>query len=147
MVQYTFTEKCTEIPGLELDDGTQKIFLNMKSKNGTPELVSLLQYMKKTDLNNPEILIKDKRIIKLDEIVTEVKQSEEWEAVEMNIFEVGVQKGQESGIKLGIEQGISVLILDNLEEGIGEERILTKLQKRFKLTPEQATKYFNKYSK
>lgn len=29
------------------------------------------------------------------------KQSEEWEAVEMNIFEIGVERGKE----LGIEQG------------------------------------------
>ena len=55
-----------------------------------PELISLLQYMKNTTIDNPEVKIKDKRIITLDEIVNEVKQSEEWEAVKMNILEIGI---------------------------------------------------------
>jgi hypothetical protein len=33
----------------------KKIFLNMASKNGTPELISMLQYMKSTRIDNPEI--------------------------------------------------------------------------------------------
>ena len=41
--KYTFTEQCEEIEGLHLEDGTTKIFLNMSSKNGSKELVSLLQ--------------------------------------------------------------------------------------------------------
>ena len=69
----------------------------MTSLNGRPELVSLLQYMKNTTLDNPEILVKDKRIAKLDRIVKEVKQSEEWEAVKMNILEIGMEKGQSKG--------------------------------------------------
>lgn len=80
---YTFTEQCEEFSDLPLDDGTKKIFLNMASKNGRPELISLLQYMKNTTIDNPEVKIKDKRIITLDEIVNEVKQSEEWEAVKV----------------------------------------------------------------
>ena len=51
----------------------------MASKNGSKELISLLQYMKDTRLDNPEI---------------EVKESEEWEAVEMNILEVGISNGE-----------------------------------------------------
>lgn len=45
-----------------------KIFLNMTSKNGTPELVSMLQYMKETRIDNPEVKVKDARILELDEI-------------------------------------------------------------------------------
>ena len=95
---YTFTEQCEEIAGLHLDDGTKKIFLNMTSRRGRPDLVSLLQYMKNTTLDNPEILVKDKRIRELDRIVREVKQSEEWEAVKMNILEIGIEKGKNEGI-------------------------------------------------
>ena len=47
---YTFTEQCEEVPGLHLEDGTRKIFLNMSSRNGRPELVSLQQYMKDSRL-------------------------------------------------------------------------------------------------
>ncbi|MDT4533001.1 Rpn family recombination-promoting nuclease/putative transposase [Eisenbergiella tayi] len=105
---YTFTEQCEEVPGLHLDDGTKKIFLNMTSRNGRPELISLLQYMKNTTLDNPEIIVNDKRIQSLDRIVNEVKQSEEWEAVKMNILEIGIEKG--------IEQGKAASILELLEE-------------------------------
>lgn len=51
----------------------------MSNIKGSPELVSLLQYMKETRIDNPEIQVKDERIVKLDRIVNEVKQSEEWE--------------------------------------------------------------------
>ena len=109
---YTFTEQCEEVQGLHLDDGTKKIFLNMTSRNGRPELISLLQYMKNTTLDNPEIIVNDKRIQSLDRIVNEVKQSEEWEAVKMNILEIGIEKG----IEQGIEQGKAASILELLEE-------------------------------
>ena len=48
----------------------------MSSLNGRLELVSLLQYMKDTTLDNPNITVKDERILDLDRIVEEVKQSE-----------------------------------------------------------------------
>ncbi len=70
---------------MELEDGTTKIFLNMTSKNGSQELVSLLQYMKETNIENPNVTVKDCRILELDHIVNEVKASEEWEAVKMDI--------------------------------------------------------------
>lgn len=63
LAKYTFVEQCEEVKGLRLEDGTTKIFLNMTSKNGSKELISLLQYMKKTDIENPDILIKDKRLL------------------------------------------------------------------------------------
>lgn len=97
MVKYTFSEQCEEIAGLKLGDGTKKLFLNMSSKNGRPELVSLMQYMRNTTLDNPEIVVKDRRIVELDRIVTEVKRSEEWEAVKMNILEIGLEKGVQEG--------------------------------------------------
>ena len=42
-----------------------KLFLNMTSKNGDPVLVSLLQYMKQSRIDNPEIQVKDERIVTL----------------------------------------------------------------------------------
>lgn len=46
----------------------------------------------------------------------------------------------------GLEQGIEALVLDNLEEGFSEERILTKLEKRFSLDRERALIYYKKFS-
>ncbi len=106
LAMYTFREWCEEAPDLPLDDGTSKIFLNMTSLNGRPELVSLLQYMKYTTLNNENITVKDKRIVDLDRIVEEVKQTEEWEVVKMGILEIGYEQGKEFGMKEGREEGI-----------------------------------------
>ena len=133
IANYTFTEQCEEIPGLHLEDGTEKIFLNMSSKNGKPELISLLQYMKETRLDNPEILIKDRRILKLDSIVNEVKQSEEWEAVKMNILEIGIEQGKIEGV-----------ILAYRDMKLSDDEIMLKLVENFGLTPEQAKKILEK---
>lgn len=119
IAKYTFTEQCEEIPGLCLNDGTKKIFLNMSSRNGKPELISLLQYMKETSLENPNILVKDERLLKLDAIVQEVKESEEWEDVRMNIYELGIQKGEELGKEEGKIEGKRDSILELLAE-VGE---------------------------
>lgn len=78
----------------------------MTSKNDSQELVSLLQYMKKTRIDNPEILVQDPRILELDEIVTDVKESEEWEAIHMNFMEYCLEEGQRIGQELGMAQGI-----------------------------------------
>lgn len=122
LAMYTFTERCEEVPELSLEDGTSKIFLNMTSKNGRPELISLLQYMNHTTLDNQDITVKDKRILDLDRIVEEVKQSEEWEAVKMNIFELGVARGEERGEKRGekrgIEQGNAQTLVKNIESAM-----------------------------
>lgn len=123
LAKYTFTEQCEEIAGLHLEDGTKKLFLNMSSKNGSPELVSLLQYMKETSMDNPEIQVMDERIVKLDRIVNEVKQSEEWEAVKMNILEIGEERGRENKLVEQVcrklQKGKNVeLIAEELEEDI-----------------------------
>ena len=113
LAKYTFTEQCEEVKNLYLEDGTTKIFLNMDSKNGEPVLVSLLQYMKHTTLKNPEILVKDERLTQLDEIVTEVKQSEEWEAVRMSILSIGLERGEQIGLKKGMAKSVLELLEEN----------------------------------
>ena len=99
----------------------------MSSKNGSQELVSLLQYMKDTRIDNPEIIAKDDRIVELDQIVTEVKQSEEWEVIRMSILEIGIEKGKEIGIEegreIGIEEGREIGIELGKEEGRLEGRL------------------------
>lgn len=119
LARYTFREQCEELPDLSLDDGTSKIFLNMASFNGRKELVSLLQYMKNTRLDNPDIIVKDERICKLDKIVGEVRESEEWEDVRMNIMEIAMERGMQYGMEQGLEQGME----QGLEQGKAENLI------------------------
>lgn len=128
LAMYTFTEQCEEIPGLHLDDGTKKLFLNMSSKNGRPELVSLLQYMKKTTLDNPDILVKDQRIEMLDEIVNEVRQSEEWEAVKMSILEIGLEKGEAIGTQKGEKKKLIQMICKKVKKNKSLEVIAEELE-------------------
>lgn len=147
LAKYTFTEQCEEVAGLKLEDGTTKIFLNMTSKNGSKELISLLQYMKNTDINNPEIQVKDKRLLELHKIVTQVKESEEWEAVKMDILDVGIQKGIEQGMERGMKRGVRALIETCNEFNISKEDAKHSAMKKFELTEEQADEYVRKYWK
>lgn len=147
LARYTFTEQCEEVAGLKLDDGITKIFLNMTSKKGSPELISLLQYMKNTDIDNPEIEVKDERLLELDRIVNEVKESEEWEAVKMDILDVGIQRGMELGRKQGIEQGIIALIETCYEFEHTKEETVSSIMKKFELSEETARNYVEKYWK
>jgi len=126
--KYTFLERCEELSDLYLEDGTKKIFLNMSSKNGSQELVSLLQYMKNTKIDNPEILVKDSRILELDGIVTEVKESEEWEAVKMNILEVGIARGREEGKAEGELLKLLSLIQKKQRKGCSVREIADALE-------------------
>ncbi len=141
--KYTFTEQCEEVEGLKLEDGTTKIFLNMTSKNGSKELVSLLQYMKKTDINNPEIEVKDERLLMLDKIVEEVRESEEWEAVKLDILDVGINKG----IEIGREQTIHATIEFLQEHNVKREDAKQQLAGKLNLPEDQILEYMNKYWK
>ena len=94
--KYTFTERCHEFPELELQDGTTKIFLNMSSKSGEPELISLLQYMKHTTLENPDIITISPQLVELDKIVNEVRESTEWEDMKMNLIQLGREQEREN---------------------------------------------------
>ena len=63
------------------------------------------------------------------------------------ILEQGRSLGIEQGRSQGIEQGIMALIIDNLEDGKTKEVIISKLEKRFELSKEDAEEYFEKYTK
>lgn len=140
LAKYTFTEQCEEIQGLHLGDGTTKIFLNMSSKNGSKELVSLLQYMKDTRLDNPDIIEKDERLVELDGIVTEIKESEEWEAVQMDLIEFGIEKGKTEGKVEGMAEAVINcledygIVPDNIQELIFAEKDLDTLKQWVKLS-------------
>lgn len=138
LAKYTFTERCKELDDLDLEDGTTKIFLNLTSKNGSKELISVLQYIKDTRIDNPDVVVKDPRILELDDIVQEVKASDEWESVKMNLLEFGIEKGMEQGkkdtlrsqVEKKLAKGYSVPeIADMLEE---TEKVIEEIIKGIK---------------
>lgn len=52
---------------------------------------------------------------------------------------------RQEGYLKGLENGIEAFILDNLEEGIEEKRIINKLILHFQLSEEKANDYIKKY--
>ncbi len=77
------------------------LFLSvMKNKKAYQNTLSII-------LDEPDIIIKDSRILELDGVVREVRESEEWEAVRMNIYEQGIQKGIDSGENKKLIQMVS----------------------------------------
>ena len=103
----------------------------MTSKNGCDSLISLLQYFKNTDINNPDIPFKDPRIVEIDRIVSEVLESEEWEDVRMNILEYGIEHGKKLGLSEGKELGLSegMSIVNTLNKKLTEDNRLDDLVK------------------
>lgn len=69
--------------------------------------------------------MKDERIVELDKIVQEVKESEEWEAVRMSILSIGMEKGMEKGMDRGIEVAKKVFRLS--AQGMAPEEIARRL--------------------
>jgi len=59
--------------------------------------------------------------------------------------EQGRKQGEAIGEARGREQGIEVFILDKIEDGIPEEKIVAKLMKAYSLDEEKAMQYLEKY--
>lgn len=125
----------------------------MKKRRAYENLLSIvmdemdlhLTDIKYTNLDNPEIVVKDKRIVELNQIVEEVKQSEEWEDARMSILKVGLEKGEEIGKAIGIQKGIQSTIEMCQECGGTRDMAVKKLQKNFSLSEEEAIKKVNLY--
>ena len=89
-----------------------------KTPDPGPEQVSLLQYMKDSRLENPAVTVKDPRIVELDAVVSEVKQSEEWEEAKMSILSVGIERGRAEGRARGRIEGRAAGNLEGKRESI-----------------------------
>ena len=58
-----------------------------------------------------------------------------------------MEESEEKGRQEGIREGICAFVLDNLEENVPEERIVQKLQLRFRLPKATAEEYVAGYAK
>lgn len=154
--RYSFQMACREVEGLALEDGAERIFLNTHGNNEdevSRELIELLHYMEDTTAATSQ-KCESNRIRQMQERIEAIKSNEEvsvrymqeWEERELEKREAR-EEGIKQGIEKGIEKGIESLILDNLDEGIGEERILLKLEKRFSLPSEKAREYYQRYAR
>lgn len=95
--------------------------------------------------------------MELERIVTEVKQSEECETVQMNILEIGIEKGLTDGIgieigkadgsEIGLADGAKALIETCKKFGFSKEDTLTKIQIKLNLPKDMAEGYVEKFWK
>ena len=116
--KYTFHMSCDEIPGLKLQDGATRIFLNTHGTDEegvSEELIQLLRYFEKTTEENAAGSHSQK-IENLQKRVEEIKKNEEVGIRYMNAFEekmwerregemIGEKRGEERGRKEGLAQG------------------------------------------
>ena len=121
---YTFRMACKEEPGLELEDGAVRIFLNTHGTNEnevSPELVELLNYMENTNTCPPA---KSEKLSEIQKRVAAIKSSD-MQAWEEKVLE------REAGRKEGLEEGLLRGQAEKLKE-------LAAKKKQKGKTPEQA---------
>lgn len=86
----------------------------------------------------------DERLRMLDSIVSEVKQTEEWEVARMSILSTGIDIGEKKGIEIGEKKG---LIRMGRELYLSNDVILEQLCKSFDLDQAAAKKYLDSFEK
>ena len=64
---------------------------------------------------------------------------------EMQMTQIG-QMLIDEGMENGMEKGIQALIEDNREDGVSDERIIEKLQKRFSMDRGKAELYLERFT-
>ena len=116
--KYTFHMSCDEIPGLKLQDGATRIFLNTHGTDEegvSEELIQLLRYFEKTTEENAAGS-HSRKIEKLQKRVEEIKRNEEVGIRYMNAFEekmwerregemIGEKRGKKIGERIGEKRG------------------------------------------
>ena len=99
LYRYTYRMTCDEVPGLPLEDGGVRIFLNTHGKHPelvSPELVELLNYIEKTNEEVSEQCT-SQRIKEIHRRVEKIRASEEVRAKYMQEWEERALERQEGG--------------------------------------------------
>ena len=100
--KYTFTNLCHEVDGLELGDGTTKIFLNADSDadDVSKELRDFLDYVGGKDVDNDYVR-------EVDEAVKAARMNKEWRNQYMTMLmrdlenkEIGRKEGEQNAARL-----------------------------------------------
>ena len=110
---YTFRMTCDEVPGMALNDGAVRIFLNTHGENDdevSEELVEFLHFVEETPDDDKEI--KNERVRELADQIDHLKSSQEvgvrymrlWEEME-ELKQEAIAEGKELGIEMGREEG------------------------------------------
>lgn len=77
----------------------------------------------------------------------QIKEEMRMTQIGQMLIDEGMEKGMKKGIEKGMEKGIQALIEDNREDGVSEERIVEKLQKRFSMDRGKAEAYLQRFTR
>ena len=119
--KYTFSNICHEDLGLELGDGTMKIFLNAvgTADDVSDDMKAFLKYVASgvpgSDLSK-----------RIDEIVKKARTNKEWE-VEYMTFEQKLDESREEGIAIGIEEKSRETFTGMIKENLSKDVIMRVL--------------------
>ena len=143
LYRYTFNMSCEEVPGLKLEDGATRIFLNTRGvdeKGVSRELIQLLRYFE-SSTETAAVSSNSERILKLHNKIAHIKTSEEigvkfMNAWEENLlyrqdgYEEGIAVGEARGLKNGLENGIKIGEKQGFKNGETQkaEKIALKLK-------------------
>ena len=115
LYKYTFNMGCQESPGIRLEDGATRIFLNTRGKNPegvNDELIDLLKYFEHSTGDTARNS-SSRRIARLHEKISDIKASEEIGVKFMNAWEEklldrqdGYEEGKRKGLAEGEEKGL-----------------------------------------
>ena len=135
--QYTFEMRCREDPGISLEDGAVRIFLNTHGQNPqevNPDLVELLSFIEHTN-QTPVNGYESPKIRELQRQVSQIKSSEEIGVKFMQAWEereLDKKEAREEGRLLGLEEGTSKalrqVIHKMLQKGLSLEQISDMLE-------------------
>jgi len=139
--KYTFSMQCRESPGLELEDGATRIFLNIKGTDSTgvsQELIDLLRYFENT---TPEFAkqASSSKIKRVQKKIDVIKMNEEIGVKYMNAWEEKILEKQES-FSEGKTEGAMIKLITQIqrkqEKGQSTEQIADDLLESLDLVNE-----------
>lgn len=141
-IVYTIKNHCEEVPDMPYDDGAKTIFLYTKGQKGHPtrKLQELLRYMEESTKEN----VCNEMLEDIHEMVTKVRCDKEVTIEYMKIFErekMIYDDGKEEGLAEGRAEGIRNMVSALEELRVPLQEILSKVQEKYQLTPEEARTY------
>ena len=122
--RYTFQNMCKEVPGLALDDGAIRIFLNTRGQvqeGVSQELIDLLRYFEHST-EETAAASESEKIHRLQKRVETIRSSEEMGVKFMNEWEERILDREEAFAE-GLEEG-----LERLEKGRKEIALKLKIK-------------------
>lgn len=128
--RYTFEGQCREIPGLPLQDGATRIFINTHGKNREAFSQEFLDFMEYINDTRDEVAARSgsARIKLIHSRVEKVRHSEKCGVKYMQRWEE-IAYARQDGYEAGALREVLAAVCKKLAKGKGEEQIAEELEK------------------